>query len=104
MGNATSDLFDPLVATVSELQKLLKDFEVTTIQLVETYLEEIETNNGYIHAVISTAPQELMLEQAKKLDQERGQDLKSADLIEKLIEAGAIILGKANLSKLSYFK
>lgn len=75
MGNATSDLFDPLVATVSELQKLLKDFEVTTIQLVETYLEEIETNNGYIHAVISTAPQELMLEQAKKLDQERGQDL-----------------------------
>lgn len=73
MGNVTLDLFDPRVATASELRKLLEDSKVTSFQLVLDYLKEIEVNNGYLHAVITTAPRESLLEQAKKLDQERRQ-------------------------------
>ncbi|KAH8761174.1 amidase family protein [Diaporthe sp. PMI_573] len=143
MVNSPSHPFDPRVVTASELQSLLQDRKTTSVQLVEFYLEQIETYDGYLHAVISTAPKASLLEEAERLDQERKQGIvrspmhgipilvkdniatspslgmettagsfalkgsrprKSADLIEKLTEASAIILGKANLSELSYFK
>lgn len=75
MDDTTFDLSDPRVTTASELQKLLQDSKVTSFQLVETYLKQIETHNRYLHAVISTAPKESLLKQAKRLDQERGQGL-----------------------------
>ncbi|KAG8161020.1 hypothetical protein KVR01_009284 [Diaporthe batatas] len=143
MDQSASRPFDLRVVTASDLQGLLQDGKTTSVELVELHLKQIETYNGYLHAVISTAPKASLLKAAEKLDQERkegkvrspihgipvlvkdniatspslGMDTtagsfalkgsrprKSADLIEKLTEAGAIILGKANLSELSYFK
>lgn len=44
---------------------------MTSLQLVEVYLEQIEAYNPYLHAVICTAPKPSLLEAAKKLDAER---------------------------------
>lgn len=48
--------FDVLTTTASELQILLASGKVTSAQLIEVYLAEIEKNNGYLKAVIFTAP------------------------------------------------
>ncbi|CAL8579858.1 hypothetical protein XPA_005588 [Xanthoria parietina] len=135
--------FDVLTTTASELQILLASGKVTSAQLIDVYLAEIERNNGYLKAVICTAPRNSLVEKANALDRERsggrtrshlhglpmlakdnmdthphlGMDTtagsfalagarpkKSADVVERLIEAGVIILGKANLSELSWFK
>ena len=50
------DSFDPLSTSASELQKALKSGRLTTVTIAETYLKEIEKNNGYLKAVIATAP------------------------------------------------
>ncbi|KAL8657006.1 MAG: hypothetical protein Q9226_002348 [Calogaya cf. arnoldii] len=126
--------FDVPTTTASDLARLLLAGKVTSAQLIEIYLAEIEKNNGYLKAVISTAPKDSLIEKAKALDEEfanggpRAKDnmdthpdlgmdttagslalvgarpKKSADVVERLIKAGAIILGKANLSELSWFK
>ncbi|KAI4220073.1 MAG: hypothetical protein LQ349_008177 [Xanthoria aureola] len=134
--------FDVLTTTASELQILLASGTVTSAQLIEVYLAEIERNNGYLKAVICTAPKNSLIEKASALDRERssgttrshlhglpmlvkdnlnthpdlGMDTtagsfalagarpkKSAEVVGRLIEAGVIILGKANLSELSWF-
>ena len=126
-----------------ELQSLLSSGKLTSAQLVEVYLAEIDKYNGYLKAVIATAPKQQLIEKAKTLDHERSRgtlrsqlhglpilvkdnidthpDLgmnttsgsfallgarpkKSADVVERLIKAGVIILGKANLSELSWYK
>lgn len=71
MRNSPSHPFDPLVATASELQSSLQDLKITSVQLIELYLERIKTYDGYLHAVISTAPKASLLEEAERLDQER---------------------------------
>lgn len=135
--------FDVLTTTASQVETLLASGNVTSAQLVEIYLAEIERNNGYLRAVISTAPRSSLIAQADALDRERssgslrsnlhglpilvkdntdthpdlGMDTtsgsfalvgarpkKSADVVERLIKAGVIILGKANLSELSWYK
>jgi len=75
MENSPSHPFDPRVVTASELQSLLQDRKTTSVQLVEFYLEQIETYDGYLHAVISTAPKASLLEEAERLDQERKQGM-----------------------------
>lgn len=75
MAKFPSHPFDPRVLTASELQSFLQDFKTTSVQLVETYLEQIETYNGYIHAVIGTAPKASLLDEAERLDQERKQGI-----------------------------
>lgn len=129
-----------LTATAQELQQRLSDGLVTSLDLVQLYLTQIEKHNHQglkLHAVISTAPPNLLTQQAKRLDSERasghvrsslhgipilvkdnimtdsalGMDTtcgslafdgvevkKNAHIIDLLLKAGMIILGKANLS------
>ncbi|KUJ14326.1 amidase-like protein [Mollisia scopiformis] len=66
--------FNVLTATAAELQQSLTIGTLTSVQIVETYLAQIEKHNhagAHLNAVISVAPRELALKQAAKLDQER---------------------------------
>lgn len=66
--------FDVLTATASELQKLMDDGELTSEELVNTYLKQINKHNHYgmrLNAVISTAGKEEIAEAARALDHER---------------------------------
>ncbi|OZJ06179.1 hypothetical protein BZG36_01023 [Bifiguratus adelaidae] len=63
---------DLLTATVKDLQGLLADGSVTSVELVKAYFDAIEKNNrkGFeLRAVIETAPTALKL--AEELDKER---------------------------------
>jgi amidase len=135
--------FDSLTATASDLQAQLTSGKYTSVQLVELYLNQIAQDNGYLHAVIATAPKDDILRQAEKLDEERksgkirsslhgipilvkdnvathpnlGMDTtagsfalvgskpkKHAPIVDRLLDAGLLIIGKANLSEMSYYK
>ena len=63
--------FDPRTATASDLQELLRASKVTSVQLIKIYLKQIEQYNGYLKAVISTAPESAVLDRAEELDAER---------------------------------
>jgi amidase len=60
-----------LTATAADLGKLLNEGTLTSEEAVSEYLKQIETYNGYLHAVISTPPMDTVLALARKLDQER---------------------------------
>jgi hypothetical protein len=62
------DLFH---TSISELQRGLEDGQYTSVHLVEAYLARINEVNTVLHAVMEIAPQEILLEQAKQLDEER---------------------------------
>ena len=63
--------FDVLTATAAELQRFLDSGFLSSVQLVEVYLDQIEKHNGYLKAVIATAPRASLMEKAKALDKER---------------------------------
>jgi len=66
--------FDPLAATASDLQKLLDAGVVTSEDLVNIYLAQVEKHNHHgmrLNAIISTAPKDTLLAAARALDQER---------------------------------
>lgn len=65
--------FNVLTATVSDLETALKNGSVTSVSVVSQYLDQIATYNGYLHAVISTPPKDLVLDLARSLDEERAQ-------------------------------
>lgn len=62
--------FDPLTATVTEIQSLLASNRITSVELLQSYLEQITQHNAYLRAVIVTGP--TALKYASKLDDERG--------------------------------
>lgn len=63
---------DVLTATAEELQQLLSSSaEVTSKHLVQKYLSQIKRHNDYLKAVISIAPESLLLKRAGMLDEER---------------------------------
>lgn len=63
--------FDVLTTTAAELQKSLNPGLLTSVQLVEVYLDQIERHNGYLKVVIATASRVSLMEKAKTLDEER---------------------------------
>ncbi|KAJ8125094.1 hypothetical protein O1611_g8546 [Lasiodiplodia mahajangana] len=63
--------FNVLTATVTELEYLLNNGALTSEVIVTEYLKQIEKHNDYLHAVIATAPRDLLLERARFLDKER---------------------------------
>ncbi|WQF83994.1 Putative amidase signature domain-containing protein [Colletotrichum destructivum] len=63
--------FNVLTATITELEELLNGGTLTSEVVVTEYLEQIEAHNGYLHAVIATAPKALLPEKACFLDKER---------------------------------
>ncbi|KAJ5162975.1 Amidase [Penicillium coprophilum] len=135
--------FNPLTATAASLQERLSNGFITSKDIVEQYLGQIERYNGYLKAVIATTPEDLLYQRASELDSERasgsvrgplhgipilvkdniatGPELalpttcgslalvgskprKNASLIDRLVAAGAIILGKANLSEWAWYR
>lgn len=145
-GNVTSHgshvrALDPLTLTATQCQKMLAAGTTSTLELVEWYLDQIRQHNHdgiKLNAVISTAPIEVLTQQAKRLDEERingkakgplhgvpiiikdsiltdsdlgmdttcgsfalvGAKAKNAPVVNAILKAGMIILGKANLSVL----
>ncbi|KAK4139419.1 amidase signature domain-containing protein [Dichotomopilus funicola] len=133
-----------MTATIDDLQRLLStDSGLTSKQLVSLYLARIYRHDDYLRAVISITPQNLLLQRAQQLDDERRGGLvrsplhgipvllkdniatkpgtgldttagsfalvdskprENAVLVDKLLDAGAILLGKASLSELSWWK
>lgn len=69
----TNDL-ELIKANAAELQQQLQDGSLTSVQLIERCLAQIEAHNYKgmsLHAVISVAPREKVLAVAKQLDEER---------------------------------
>ncbi len=60
-----------LTATAADLRKAYEDGSLTSQGAVVEYLNQISAHKGYLHAVIATAPKEILLEHAKLLDKER---------------------------------
>lgn len=71
---ANKEKIDPLTSSAADIQQLLEDREVTSSELVIQYLDQIEKHNHNgmkLHAVISVAPKNLLLQRAEELDRER---------------------------------
>ncbi|KAL6693351.1 amidase signature domain-containing protein [Trichoderma pleuroticola] len=74
VSNATHGIIDPLTTTAEELQDLLTSGSLTSLDLVDIYLGQIEQHNKNglkLNAIISTAPQHIVAGQARLLDAER---------------------------------
>ncbi|KID82777.1 Amidase [Metarhizium guizhouense ARSEF 977] len=69
MGSATS--IDVLTADIKGLQSLLGQGHVTSRSLVESYLAQIDKQDGYLHAMIQITPTHLLSERAGQMDRER---------------------------------
>jgi len=66
--------FDALTlqtATAVQLQSDLSSGRITSVQLVSACLSNIEKYDGYLHAVICSAPHERVIRAAALLDDER---------------------------------
>ena len=62
-------LFDALSCTAHELQSLMMEGKLKSIDLVEEYVWRIEEYNSYLHAVSEYAPD--VAERAKEMDNRR---------------------------------
>lgn len=66
--------FDPLVMTAFELSEMLNAGAITSVEIVQCYLNQIEQHNRrgrQLRALISVAPRHELLRIARKLDEER---------------------------------
>jgi amidase len=71
--------FDLLSTTAAQLQNLLIEAKITSVQIVEAYLQQIERHNhagAKLNAIIATAERPVVLAKAATLDDER----KSGDI------------------------
>jgi amidase len=68
-GNAKLTKMDCLTITAAELQDLLTARKVTSVTVVESYIEQISRHNNYLRAVLEICP--TAMQQAKRLDEER---------------------------------
>ncbi|KAK4061444.1 hypothetical protein Trihar35433_9771 [Trichoderma harzianum] len=74
ISNTSYGVIDPLTTTAEKLQELLTSDRLTSLDLVNIYLRQIEQHNKNslkLNAIISTAPQHIVAEQARLLDAER---------------------------------
>jgi amidase len=65
--------FDCLTTTASELQDLLQQGILTSVDAVDASLEQIDRHNDWLKAVIATPPRDQLAARAKLLDDERKQ-------------------------------
>jgi amidase len=66
--------FDPLVVSAYELSQMLNAQVITSVEIVEAYLHQIEQHNRrgrQLRALISVAPKHELLGIAERLDDER---------------------------------
>jgi amidase len=72
----TSSTFDPLTATASSLQYMLENNSLTSVQIIDTYLQQIDRfnhNGPCLNALISVAPRDILMSTARSLDDQRRQ-------------------------------
>lgn len=72
--------FDPLTTNAIDLVTLLSSNELTSVDIVTQYLEQIARRNPSLHAFISIAPRDSLLQVASKLDRERLQGRRRSPL------------------------
>ena len=75
--------FDPLNTSITEVQRLLASRSISSVGLVEMYLDAIEADNHAglnLRSVLSTHPRESVLAIAAKLDEERSAGFVRGDL------------------------
>jgi amidase len=65
--------FDPLTTNAVDLQHLLQTGQITSVQVVEQYLEQIDRHEPALNALASIAPRESLRRLAASLDGERSQ-------------------------------
>jgi amidase len=68
--------FDPLTATAAGLQRLLESQLVSSVEIVDRYLDQIHRYNQagpQINALLAVAPRHVLLSTAMALDEEREQ-------------------------------
>lgn len=65
--------FNPLTTTATDLQHLLATTSLTSVDLIQHYLTQIDRHNHKLRALISIAPRDLLLAVAAALDEERRQ-------------------------------
>ncbi|RYF33163.1 MAG: hypothetical protein EOO38_30350 [Cytophagaceae bacterium] len=66
--------FDPLIVSAFELSELMNAQAISSVEIVELYLHQIEQHNRrgrQMRALISVAPRQELIKIAKKLDEER---------------------------------
>ncbi|KAJ6031316.1 amidase signature enzyme [Penicillium herquei] len=63
--------FDVLTTNAVELQQLLEENKITSAQIVEDYLDQIDRYEPRLNALISPAPHDKVLKIANNLDEER---------------------------------
>ena len=68
---ASMSKLNVLTATTTDLRKTYEEGSLTSERAIIEYLNQISTCNGYLHAVIATAPKKILLERARLLDKER---------------------------------
>lgn len=139
MGTASAaDQFDPANATIAELHTALESHRITSVQLVQYYLDRIQRLDKHgprINALITLNP--VALEEARRSDRRReggahgswlegipfvakdnydtkgiatsggsaalkgSMPMVNAFVLQRLLHAGAILLGKTNMSELA---
>ncbi|KAK6833337.1 hypothetical protein PG987_008031 [Apiospora arundinis] len=67
--------FEPLTTNAHDLQRMLQSGTVTSVQIVERYLEQIHRYNPKLKALVSIAPADDLYRIAKRLDDERREGL-----------------------------
>ena len=78
-----SGKFDPLSTTASQLEQMLDNGDLTSVQLLEEYFDQIEKHNKNglsLNAIISLASREKAFDSAKALDKERSKSIKRGPL------------------------
>lgn len=63
--------FDLLTTTATDLQHLLAQNKITSVQIVHAYFEQIDRYESSLNALISPVPRDKVLAIAKALDEER---------------------------------
>jgi amidase len=77
MAGTPTPPFNVLTTTATELETLLHEGSLTSVQIIETYLAQIEKHNhagAKLNAMITVAPRELVLKRAGELDRERKEE------------------------------
>lgn len=63
--------FDLLTDDIPLLKDQLDRHLLSSVDLVQAYIDQIQRHDGYLHAMLDVAPTSLLLEKAKSLDVER---------------------------------
>ncbi|PON20573.1 hypothetical protein TGAM01_v210531 [Trichoderma gamsii] len=63
--------FNVLTTNAVDLQRLLAENKLTSVEIVQQYFEQIDRHEPFLNALISAAPREKVLSAAAALDEER---------------------------------